>query len=169
MKKITLPKHMKPQAELFAKIQTELMGLKKGTSAYDKAMKDAFYNFCYEAYSHSMTPSGQLGQNPWTKDVREKFITKAVEQINKRKGLSGSEKKRLNSQLKKIIAILSQFYFWSWGYKVKGRGRIKSGKPTFEKGKPWDSTIKTSYSDFEFQSGMSQEEKIKVYRNIYRN
>lgn len=166
MKKITLPKHMKPQAELFAKIQTELMGLKKGTSAYDKAMKDAFYNFCYEAYSHSMTPSGQLGQNPWSPPVQKRFIQKSVNKIKDRKGLSGSEKKRLQAQLEKVTTILSQLYFWSWGYNVKGKGRVRDRKSG--RGSETNTVTKTSYSDFEFQSGMSQEEKIKVYRNIYR-
>ena len=166
MKKVTLPKHMKPQAELFAKIQTELMGLKKGTSAYDKALKDAFYNFCYEAYSHSLTPSGQLGQNPWSPPVQKRFIQKSVNKIKDRKGLSGSEKKRLQAQLEKVTTVLSQLYFWSWGYNVKGKGRVKDKKGG--RGSKTNTVTKTSYSDFEFTSGMTQDQKINVYRNIYR-
>ena len=88
MKKITLPKSMEPQARSFAEVHCELLGLGPKDKAYSEEFKKAFYEFCYEAYMHSLTPSGQMGQNPRSAKISNKYLDHIMSSL-KSSGLVG--------------------------------------------------------------------------------
>jgi hypothetical protein len=65
-KTVILPRHMENQAKHFGKIAADLSGFNEKSQEYKDAYLSGVYEFCYEGYNHSMTPSGELGANPAT-------------------------------------------------------------------------------------------------------
>lgn len=184
VKKVTLPKHMKPQAQHFAEIHCEILGLGKKDRGYTKEFKKAFENFCYEAYMHSMTPSGQLGQNPSTPKIAEKYIgsfDKLVAEIKVPK----ENRAMLVGQIKSVIISLTHAYLTihqdEINIDVKGgsddKGKLKGfhmvdwpdGSQTLVRKWKGGKIDKTKHSSFEYTADMEgqYDKLVQVEKNRY--
>jgi hypothetical protein len=149
-KTVMLPKHMEPQARLFAEIACELEGLTPSSSQYKKIYKQAYYDFCLEAYKHSLSPSGELGANP--KAGHASSITKDhMMAVNKMtdiwaEKLPKDAREKITTRLRSSITNLTHLFFEvQKSYNTKGRG---------EKGKKGREARKTHASDYEITSSM---------------
>jgi len=109
MKKVTLPKSMEPQARRFAEIHCELLGLGPRDNSYPQEYKQGFYNFCYEAYMHSLSPSGQMGQNPSKKMVHAQY-DKAFKKLFDEMKLPKEMRVNILNQIKSIVVSLTNVY-----------------------------------------------------------
>lgn len=150
-KKVTLPTHMQPQAALFAEIACELQGLIPSDKNYKVEYKNAFRDFCVEAYTHSLTPSGELSSNPkkgeHASHIAKQYMMstqKIVDNISP--NATPKQKARYAQRLRSVITSLVHLFFEMAGdnnYKVKGKATGRGA-----------GVNKSEYSSFEITKKM---------------
>jgi hypothetical protein len=129
-KTVVLPIHMKDQAKHFGEISGDVSGHPQGSPEYNDAYKKGFYNFCHEAYTHSMTPSGLLGANPTPRISKKNYDSMLdwVRPIARVKGLTKKQEEDMIRQLRTAITIIThQYLMLMTTIKVK-RQKVSSKK-----------------------------------------
>jgi len=126
IKRVVLPSEMEEQAMHFGEVHAEISCHPFGSPEYKDAYGRGFYRFCHEAYTHSMTPSGNLGANPSTPRISKNnydVMLNWVDDLGKKKGFTKKQITDSKAQIRTAITILAHQYL-----NLMTSIQVKSGK-----------------------------------------
>jgi len=158
MKKITLPLPTLAIFEELAKSHLDTCGISQSDKTYSDRVDACVYDLAIDAYNHSFTPSGEIGNNPRTPKIADSFFHEFDDILGdkgffKTKLVDASDKMIATKerQFKSILVSLSQLYLETQArLKTKGRQLNDQGydsssfeyKPNAVKGKPDETEMK---------------------------
>lgn len=151
MKQVQLPLWMQDVFISLAECDPRLSRMKPGTREYKKRLNKIVQELADDAYQHALTPSGQLGKNPYTPAISKAFYAQfprvsgednIFRQAAREGKISGAEVRSQQERFRSAVSYLTNMVL-----------RMKLGLTS---------------KDFAIGKGSTEEAKKKVYLNIFK-